>query len=69
MDGAEWKRSVLSGGVLGNDVTFIIAELHMHTVEIICRNVPWDLVLFLVIPTSCGCNLFPEGMYGQVMER
>ena len=41
----------------------------MHTVEIICRNAQWDFVLLLVIPTSRGCNLFPLGMYGQVMGR
>ena len=28
----------------------------------------WDYVLSLMIPTSRGCNLFPEGTYSQVIE-
>ena len=39
VDRAGYKCSVSSDSVLGNDVTVINAELSMHTVETICRNV------------------------------
>ena len=29
----------------------------------------WDYVFSLMIPTSRGCDLFPEAMYSQVIER
>ena len=59
----------MNSEVSGNDVTSIIVELPMHPMGIMCRNVSVGFVPFLVSPTSRACDLCPEGMYRQMMER